>query len=99
MEEIMKAKLLNPIQSEMMDVIESCSFLIAQNGNNESLKPFVEWYKELVIMYGLTIATGNNTYIKTSLRAFNDYVRKQIVVKTELEKIANGLQSIVSIME
>ena len=99
MEGIMKAKLLNPIQSEMTNVIESCSFLIAQNGNNESLKPFVEWYKELVIMYGLTIGTGNNTYIKTSLRTFNDYVRKQIVVKTELEKIASGLQSIVSIME
>ena len=50
-------------------------------------------------MYGLTIGTGNNTYIKTSLRAFNDYVRKQIVIKTEIEKIASGLQSIVSIME
>lgn len=95
----MKTKLLNPIQNEMMNVVERCSFLIAQNGNNESFRPIIEWYKELVIMYGLTIGTGNNTYIKTSLRAFNDYLRKQIVVKTELEKIANSLQSIISIME
>lgn len=70
----MKAKLLNPLQSLMTRFCEQCSDMLAQNAHCQCYNVIRTWFSDTVILYALTVASGNDTYLKQALYNFDAHI-------------------------
>ena len=77
----MKAKLLNPLQENMRYVVRRSIDLaisegiICVQGENEHLRLIQDWAAELVLGYALTVASGNDTYLKGNKYVFDEHIQ------------------------
>ena len=72
----MKAKLLNPLQENMRYVMRRAIDLAISEGENEHLRLIQDWVAELVLGYALTVASGNDTYLKGNKSVFDEHVER-----------------------
>lgn len=72
----MKAKLLNPLQENMRYIVRRAIDLAISEGENEHLRLIQDWVAELVLGYALTVASGNDTYLKGNKSVFDEHVER-----------------------
>lgn len=72
----MKAKLLNPLQENMRYIVRRSIDLAISEAENEHLRLIQDWIAELVVGYALTVATGNDTYLKGNKSVFDEHVER-----------------------
>lgn len=72
----MKAKLLNPLQENMRYAMRrSIELVISEGeGENQYLRLIQDWMIELVLVYALTVASGNDTYLKGTKSVFDEHI-------------------------
>ena len=88
----MKAKLLNPLQENMRYIIRRAMDLIISENENEHLRLIQDWIAELVVGYALTVASGNDTYLKGNKSVFDEHVLRL------LQKEDKGIYNDISIV-
>lgn len=94
----MKAKLLNPLQENMRYIVRRSIDLaisegvICVQGENEHLRLIKDWMAELVVGYALTVATGNDTYLKGNKYVFDEHIEPL------LQKEDRGIYNDISIV-
>ena len=72
----MKAKLLNPLQENMRYLMRRAMDLMISENENQYLRLIQDWTIEVVLGYSLTVASGNDTYLKGNKSVFDkDYLR------------------------
>lgn len=94
----MKAKLLNPLQDAMNDVCSHSIDLLAQNANTACYSVIKDWFKDCVLMYALTVASGNDTYLKTSKSVFDTHIISACEIKAHCEDISRGLGDMIALL-
>ena len=72
----MKAKLLNPLQENMRYVVRRSIDLVMSEGENQYLRLIQDWTIELVLAYALTVASGNDTYLKSNKSVFDEHIER-----------------------
>ena len=70
----MKAKLLNPLQENMRYIVRRSIDLTISENENQYLRLIQDWVSELVLGYALTVATGNDTYLKGNKSVFDEHI-------------------------
>lgn len=88
----MKAKLLNPLQENMRYIVRRSIDLAISEGENEHLRLIQDWVSELVVGYALTVATGNDTYLKGNKSVFDEHIERL------LQKEDKGIYNDISIV-
>lgn len=88
----MKAKLLNPLQENMRYVVRRSIDLAISEGENEHLRLIQDWIAELVLGYALTVASGNDTYLKGDKSVFDEHIERL------LQKEDRGIYNDISIV-
>lgn len=94
----MRARIVNAISLEMEKVSTLAIDMLAQNANCQCYTSLKQWFTDLVLMYGLTIALSNDTYIKTSLKTFQSFIVPQIENACNVQSIVDGLTNILSLL-
>lgn len=94
----MKAKLLNPLQTLMNSMCGHSIDLLAQNSNSPSYSVIKEWFGDTVLMYSLTVASGNNTYLKTSKTVFDTHIIGVCEVRTHCNDISQCLGDMITLL-
>ena len=92
----MKAKLLNPLQENMRYIIRRAIDLAISEGENEHLRLIQDWIAELVVGYALTVASGNDTYLKGNKSVFDEHVLR--LLKQEDKGIYNDISIVLGQM-
>ena len=72
----MKAKLLNPLQENMRYAVRRSIDLVISESENQYLRLIQDWTAELVLGYALTVASGNDTYLKGNKSVFNEHIER-----------------------
>ena len=72
----MKAKLLNPLQENMRYAIRRSFELVMSESENQYLRLIQDWVAELVVGYALTVASGNDTYLKGNKSVFDEHIER-----------------------
>lgn len=72
----MKAKLLNPLQENMRYAVRRAIDLAISERENEHLRLIQDWTAELVLGYALTVASGNDTYLKGNKSVFDEHIER-----------------------
>lgn len=72
----MKAKLLNPLQENMRYAMRRSIELVMSEGENQYLRLIQDWTIELVLGYALTVASGNDTYLKGTKSVFDEHIER-----------------------
>lgn len=72
----MKAKLLNPLQENMRYAMRRSIELAISESENQYLRLIQDWTIELVLGYALTVASGNDTYLKGNKSVFNEHIER-----------------------
>lgn len=72
----MKAKLLNPLQENMRYAMRRAIELAISESENQYLRLIQDWTIELVLGYALTVATGNDTYLKGNKSVFHEHIER-----------------------
>jgi len=72
----MKAKLLNPLQENMRYAMRRSIELVMSEGENQYLRLIQDWIAELVVGYALTVASGNDTYLKGNKSVFDEHIER-----------------------
>ena len=88
----MKAKLLNPLQENMRYIMRRSIDLAISEEENEHLRLIQDWIAELVVGYALTVASGNDTYLKGNKSVFDEHVLRL------LQKEDKGIYNDISIV-
>ena len=70
----MKAKLLNPLQENMRYIMRRSIDLAIRESENEHLRLIQDWVAELALGYALTVASGNDTYLKSNKSVFDEHI-------------------------
>lgn len=70
----MKAKLLNPLQENMRYAMRRSIELVMSESENQYLRLIQDWIAELVVGYALTVASGNDTYLKGNKSVFDEHI-------------------------
>ena len=70
----MKAKLLNPLQEQMRYAIRRSIELVMSESENQYLRLIQDWTIELVLGYALTVASGNDTYLKGNKSVLDEHI-------------------------
>jgi len=70
----MKAKLLNPLQENMRYAMRRSIELVMSESENQYLRLIQDWTIELVLAYALTVASGNDTYLKGNKSVFDEHI-------------------------
>lgn len=92
----MKAKLLNPLQENMRYIVRRAIDLAISEGENEHLRLIQDWVAELVVGYALTVATGNDTYLKGNKSVFDEHIER--LFKEEDRGIYNDISIVLGKM-
>ena len=72
----MKAKLLNPLQENMRYAMRRSIELVMSEIENQYLRLIQDWIAELVVGYALTVASGNDTYLKGTKSVFDEHIER-----------------------
>lgn len=72
----MKAKLLNPLQENMRYAVRRSIELVIIEGENQYLRLIQDWMVELILGYALTVASGNDTYLKGNKSVFDEHIER-----------------------
>ena len=72
----MKAKLLNPLQENMRYVVRRSIELAISESENQYSRLIQDWTIELVLGYALTVASGNDTYLKGNKSVFDEHIER-----------------------
>lgn len=94
----MRAKTVNAISLEMEKINVQIIDLLAQNAHCKCYSMCKEWFSDLILMYGLTIALSNDTYIKSSLKTFVSFIIPEIENKGNVQSIIDGLNAIINLL-
>ena len=94
----MKAKLLNPLQSLMNRFCERCVDLLAQNANYTSYQLIRTWFSDTVILYALTVSSGNDTYLKQALYNFDNHITPECDLSTGCSEISALLSDMIALL-
>lgn len=94
----MKAKLLNPLQSLMSRVCEQCVDMLAQNANCACYHVIRTWFSDTVILYALTVASGNDTYLKQALANFDTHIVSECENKSRCSDISSLLGDMIALL-
>lgn len=92
----MKAKLLNPLQENMRYIMRRSIDLVMSESENEHLRLIHDWIAELVVGYALTVASGNDTYLKGNKSVFDEHVLR--LLKNEDKGIYNDISIVLGQM-
>lgn len=92
----MKAKLLNPLQENMRYIVRRSIDLAISESENEHLRLIQDWIAELVLGYALTVATGNDTYLKGNKSVFDEHIER--LFKEEDRGIYNDISIVLGQM-
>lgn len=94
----MKAKLLNPLQSLMKRFCERCIDLLAQNANYTCYQSIRAWYSDTVILYALTVSSGNDTYLKQALYTFDHHIVPECDLSSGCSEISALLSDMITLL-
>lgn len=94
----MKAKLLNPLQDLMDKLVSHSCDMFAQNCNSTCYPILKDWFQNTVIMYSLTVATGNDTYIKTAKSIFDTHIKPQCEFNSHCDSISSLLAEMIALL-
>lgn len=92
----MKAKLLNPLQENMRYIVRRSIDLAISERENEHLRLIQDWTAELVLGYALTVASGNDTYLKGAKSVFDEHIER--LFKEEDRGIYNDISIVLGQM-
>ena len=94
----MKAKLLNPLQENMRDVMRRAIELAISESENQYLRLIQDWTIELVLGYALTVATGNDTYLRGNKSVFHEHIERLCKDKETCHDISVTLDEMVELL-
>lgn len=94
----MKAKLLNPLQDAMEDLSNHAIDLLAQNANSSCYAFIKDWFGNCILMYALTVASGNNTYLKETKYVFDTHIISRCENKSHCNDISLCLEDMISLL-
>ena len=60
----------------MRYIIRRAIDLAISEGENEHLRLIQDWTAELVVGYALTVASGNDTYLKGNKSVFDEHIER-----------------------
>ena len=72
----MKAKLLNPLQENMRYAVRRSIELVITECENRYSRLIKDWVIELVLGYALTVASGNDTYLRGTKSVFDEHIER-----------------------
>lgn len=94
----MKAKLLNPLQENMRYAMRRAIELAISESENQYLRLIQDWTIELVLGYALTVATGNDTYLKGNKSVFHEHIERLCKDKETCHDISVTLDEMVELL-
>ncbi len=94
----MKAKLLNPLQENMRYVMRRAIELAISESDNQYLRLIQDWMIELVLGYALTVASGNDTYLKGNKSVFHEHIERLCKDKETCHDISVTLDEMVELL-
>lgn len=94
----MKAKLLNPLQENMRYAMRRAIELSISESENQYLRLIQDWTIELVLGYALTVATGNDTYLKGNKSVFNEHIERLCKDKETCHDISVTLDEMLELL-
>ena len=94
----MKAKLLNPLQENMRYAMRRAIELAISESENQYLRLIQDWTIELVLGYALTVASGNDTYLKGNKNVFHEHIERLCKDKETCHDISVTLDEMVELL-
>ena len=94
----MRAKLLNPLQDEMKYLVGRVSDLLVDNSNSEHYDKIRYWFSECVLGYALTVASGNDTYLKGNKTVFDELIVPMCENQTRCSDISICLSDMIDLL-
>lgn len=94
----MKAKLLNPLQENMRYATRRSIELAMSEAENQYLRLIQDWTIELVLGYALTVATGNDTYLKGNKSVFDEHIERLCKEKETCHDISVTLAEMIELL-
>ena len=94
----MKAKLLNPLQENMRYAMRRAIELAISESENQYLRLIQDWTIELVLGYALTVASGNDTYLKGNKSVFDEHIERLCKDKETCHDISVTLDEMVELL-
>ena len=95
---VMRAKLLNPLQDEMKYLVGRVSDLLVDNSNSANYDKIRYWFSECVLGYALTVASGNDTYIKGNKTVFDELIVPMCENQTRCSDISICLNDMINLL-
>ena len=96
----MKAKLLNPLQENMRYVVRRFIDLVVKDSldeYDENRNQLISvWFSELVLGYALTVASGNDTYLKGNKSVFDEHIERLCKDKVLCDSISGTLSEMIA---
>ena len=94
----MKAKLLNPLQENMRYAMRRAIELAISERENQYLRLIQDWTIELVLGYALTVASGNDTYLKGNKSVFHEHIERLCKDKETCHDLSATLDEMVELL-
>lgn len=93
----MRLKKLNSMQDCMNILTCDCVDILSQLYDDIELYSMVkDWFSDCVLMYALTICTGNDTYIKSCKSVFDTHIVKSMPEYIKCSGISETLSEMVA---
>ena len=80
----------------MRYIVRRAIDLAISEGENEHLRLIQDWVAELVLGYALTVASGNDTYLKGTKSVFDEHIQR--LFKEEDRGIYNDISIVLGQM-
>ena len=94
----MKAKLLNPLQEHMRYAVRRSIELVMSESENQYFRLIQDWIAELVVGYALTVASGNDTYLKGNKSVFDEHIERLCKDKEICHDISISLKEMIELL-
>lgn len=94
----MKAKLLNPLQENMRYAISRAIELSISERENQCLRLIQDWTAELVLGYALTVASGNDIFLKGNKNVFHEHIECLCRDKETCHDISVTLEEMIELL-
>ena len=94
----MKAKLLNPLQENMRYAVRRSIELVMSESENQYFRLIQDWIAELVVGYALTVASGNDTYLKGNKSVFDEHIDRLCKDKEICRDISISLEEMIKLL-
>lgn len=98
----MKAKVLNPLQENMRFIVNQFAWLIShdciEEPDEKRVRTISGWFGELVLAYALTVASGNDTYLKCNKSVLDEHLEHLFRHKEIYEGISQTLSEMIELL-